>query len=101
MSLTGGHRGGTVPQEVADRGQGNALHDQPRGKGMAEVVEVKVGQPGQLTGSLKGVPNIVVTASQGVVEHQWRLVTPRESAEQTPERFVERERLHGAVLGLS
>jgi hypothetical protein len=38
---------------------------------MPQVVKVEVGHSGQLTGPVKGVPDIVVAASLSIVKLEW------------------------------
>ena len=68
---------------------------------MPEVMEVEVGQAGQLTGPVKGMPDIVVAASMGIVEDPRYVLTGLESAEESPQHFIERERPCRAVIGVS
>jgi len=76
MGIPERHRGGRMPQEVADGGQWDALHDQPGGEGMAEVMEVEIRQAGALTGRIKGVPDIIPPTPCCIVKDP-RHVLPR------------------------
>ena len=52
VSISEDHGRRRMPQEVAHRGEGNALHDEPRGKGMPKVMEVEISQSCTFTGDV-------------------------------------------------
>ena len=69
MGIAEGHRGRGMPQEVAYRGEGDPSHHEPRGEGMAEVMEVEVRQASAVTGRVKGVPDIIPPIHSCIMEH--------------------------------
>ena len=71
MSIAERHSGRSMPEKVADCGQRDSSHDEPGGKGMAEIMEVKIRQPCGLTGSLKAVPHIVPPMPGVIMEDPW------------------------------
>lgn len=68
MRIAEGHGRGSMPQEIADRGQGHPPHDEPRGKGMAEVVEVEIRMSCGLTGPVKAMPHIIPPMPSMIME---------------------------------
>ena len=68
MGITERHRRRRMPQEVADGGQGNPPHHEPRGEGMAEVVKVEVRQASAVTGCLKGMPYVIPPMPRCIVK---------------------------------
>ena len=61
--------GDVCPRRLLTVAKGTPSHHEPGGEGMAEVVEVEIGQACALTGPIKGVPDIVPPVPVGVVKH--------------------------------
>ncbi len=58
MRIAHGHGHGLVTQQLAHRGKWDASHDQPRGEGMAQVMEVEINQARPFGGVLERVADI-------------------------------------------
>jgi hypothetical protein len=56
---------------------------------MPEVVKVEIFHSCDLTGSIKGMSNIVVAASVSIVEDPRNVLASEKATEETPKRFVE------------
>ena len=90
MGIAERHGRRRMPKEVAHRGERNAPHHEPASEGMAEVVEVEIGQASALTCPVKGVPYIIQPASCCIVKDPRNVLPGSKPAEQAPERFIER-----------
>lgn len=67
---------------------------------MTEIVKVEIRQSCGITRSIKAMSHIIPPMSGGIVEHPEHVLAGPTLAQETPERFIERERTRHAVLGL-
>ena len=77
-----------MPQEVADRGEGDAPHHEPRSEGMPEIVEMEIGQSSALTSPFKGVPYVIPSMPCCIVKDPRYLLPRSKPAEQAPQGFI-------------
>ena len=69
MSIAYGHFEIGVAQEFLNRLQAGPHHDQVGSKGVAQVMEGEIGDPGLAAGGGKGLLHLVEPAPLGIDEH--------------------------------